>query len=356
MWNGQVSPPPCLLHPLLPLVMADPERLGEAPSPQRSPEDGELPKLVVIPSGSLHRVPFHALPLPFSRRPEWHAGTRLCDAFAVSYAAIADLLPFTAARGSSTTGLTTFAPGVAETPGGAGPERTVAMAAALASLSGSVSYLRAEATHDALLSAGCLAGAQVAIVATHGRAGTSFGPSRSGLLVHPGTTVPTQREPSRPAGTWVTTAEITSLLPLHLTGHLQLLACSTHADDPQPGDHLVGLLTALIVRGSRSVGATLWNVHEVPAILVGWLIGSSDAPPQTALLAAVGWLRIATVSDILHVVTEIQSRAITVLPPDDPACAVMRSTIHSLASIPQDSVPFHRTFSWAPFVLHGLPA
>lgn len=173
-----------------------PRATGEAPSPQRSPEDGELPKLVVIPSGSLHRVPFHALPLPFSRRPEWHAGTRLCDAFAVSYAAIADLLPFTSARGSSTTGLTTFAPGVAETPGGAGPERTVAMAAALASLSGSVSYLRAEATHDALLSAGCLAGAQVAIVATHGRAGTSFGPSRSGLLVHPGTTVPTQRNPA----------------------------------------------------------------------------------------------------------------------------------------------------------------
>ena len=266
------------------------------------------------------------------------------------------MIPVTAARGASSAGLTTFAPGVAETPGGAGPERTVAMAAALASLSGSITYLRADATHDALLTTGCLAGTRLAIVATHGRAGASFGPAQSGLLVHPGTTVPTQREPSRPAGTWVTTAEITSLLPLHLTGHLQLLACSTHADDPQPGDHLVGLLTALIVRGSRSVGATLWNVHEVPAILVGWLIGSSDAPPQTALLAAVGWLRIATVSDILHVVTEIQSRAITVLPPDDPACAVMRSTIHSLASIPQDSVPFHRPFSWAPFVLHGLPA
>jgi len=28
--------------------MADPERLGEAPSPHRSPEDGDLPKLVII--------------------------------------------------------------------------------------------------------------------------------------------------------------------------------------------------------------------------------------------------------------------------------------------------------------------
>lgn len=242
-------------------------------------------------------------------------------------------------------------------------------------ISGHVSLrVREDASRDAILTQACLAGKRFGFVATHGRAG---GLIDSGLLVHSGRSVPDRpitspnetltadrHQDAHPSdyseGTWVTSAELLARMDLGGVDHLQLLACSTHADDPAPGDHLSGLLTSLLIRGTRSVGGTLWPVDEVAAVLVGWHLGSALILGETnkadALRVATRWLRNATPSEVAEVLTHLGKALMNVLPVNDPAHEAVQALASRFASLEfGDARPFAGLAHWAPYVIHGAP-
>ena len=322
-----------------------------------SDREAVSPHLVLVPTGAMHHLPLHALPWAPRGISRWDRETRLTDRYAVTYVNMADVLPLVTSRTVAADGIASLAPGLGLRVGDEAPHATVAVAAALARLagerlnhrettetradagpSGHVSLrVREDASRDAILGQACLAGKRFGFVATHGRAG---GMIDSGLLVHSGRSMsdgPTPLLQDAPTadrhqaaypsdyaeGTWVTSAELLARLDLGGVDHLQLLACSTHADDPAPGDHLSGLLTALMIRGTRSVGGTLWPVDEVAAVLVVWhmvnflILGTMDK--ADALRVAIRWLRNATPSAVAEVLVQLGEARTGVLPVTDPA-------------------------------------
>ncbi|MBU6290173.1 MAG: CHAT domain-containing protein, partial [Chloroflexi bacterium] len=248
--------------------------LGPLTTPNRRPS------LVLMPTGTLHRVPFHAIPW-MADGTTWDGTTRLADVARVSYVATPDVLVLRAreaARGLdlgepaenhetapagpevARTTLAAVAPGVADASGGQVPDLTVALAHATAQLVPSESRARvttrARATRHALLGQAALAGVGLALVATHGRAGEETGGRQSGLLLHAdhgalpevGQADLGDARGTGPQGTWVTAREMLARLPLEGTRHVQLLACETHADSPAPGDELAGLVSTFLIR------------------------------------------------------------------------------------------------------------
>jgi tetratricopeptide (TPR) repeat protein len=269
--------------------------------------------------------------------------------------------------------------------------------------------LREHASRDEALSRAVFAGRRLSFVATHGRAGGVVG---SGLLVHssnrgahsspaaaeqespargggPPTALithylatgvdplPSSRgEPAREElggrwsntaahgrflGTWVTAEELLARLDLSGVDHFQLLACSTHADDPAPGDHLFSLLTTLQICGARSVGGTLWAVDEVAAVLVGWQVGTSliegESDKAQALHRATQWLRKASIDDVLEVIAALGDALAATLPVEDRAHDAIASLRRRLAngSSGAPETPYADVVHWAPYVLHGAP-
>ena len=368
------------------------------------------PHLVLVPTGAMHRLPLHALPWAPRGISRWDRETRLTDRYAVTYANMADVLPLVTSRKVVTDGIASLAPGLGLRVGDEAPHATVALAAALARvaderssngetmaqtvqrstlrpglrdtamrsisrITGHVSLrVREDASRDAILTQACLAGKRFGFVATHGRAG---GLIDSGLLVHSGRSMPDRpttflnealtadrNQDAHPGdyseGTWVTSAELLARMDLGGVDHLQLLACSTHADDPAPGDHLSGLLTSLLIRGTRSVGGTLWPVDEVAAVLVGWHIGSALILGETnkadALRVATRWLRNATPSEVAEVLTHLGKALMNVLPVNDPAHEAVQALASRFASLEfGDARPFAELAHWAPYVIHGAP-
>ena len=353
------------------------------------------PHLVLVPTGAMHRLPLHALPWAPRGIARWDRDTRLTDRYAVTYANMADVLPLVASRPVAPDGIASLAPGLGLRAGDEAPHATVALAAALARAagerlnpgettatmadggpSGKVTLrLRERASRDAILGQACLAGKRFGFVATHGRAG---GLIDSGLLVHSGRSMPdrpmtplqdvltadVQHETYRgddAEGTWVTSAELLARLDLGGVDHLQLLACSTHADDPAPGDHLSGLLTALLIRGTRSVGGTLWPVDEVAAVLVGWHMGNALIGGETnkadALRHATRWLRTATPAAVAQVLVHLATALADVLPFTDPAHEAIQALASRFVSLDVGDTtrPFAELAHWAPYVIHGAP-
>ena len=275
--------------------------------------------------------------------------------------------------------------------------------------------VRAEASRDEVLSRAVLSGRRFGFVATHGRAG---GTSMAGLLVHRGNGFVTPRstavsaaaqypmagerthpnplagdegaygrhDENRPGaigdplpgprsetgarsnagtgqfpGTWVTSAELLARLDLGGVDHLQLLACSTHADDPAPGDHLSSLLTSVLICGARSVGGTLWAVDEVAAVLVGFRVGTAliggDRDKARALRDATRWLRVATGAEIAAMLADLGSALGALVPASDPAHGVVARLAEQFGAIDRlgGGAPFAGVVHWAPYVLHGSP-
>ncbi len=308
--------------------------LHPALSPLLPPPDPDDPaSLVLVPTGALHRLPLHALPWPTVTKG------RLLDGYAVSYAASADLVALAGRRPAAGGGAAALAPGLPEAaplPG------ALAEAAALAALAGCAPRLRRRATVRALLDERVAAGVRWVLLATHGlAAGPDHG--QSGLLLYD--------ERGREE-VWLTAAEILARLPLEGAEHLALGACSAHALDPAPGDRLAGLVRALLYRGARSVGATLWPVRDDAAALVNtWtfeaLLGG-EPDKAKALRAAVRRLRRCGGPEAAAELRRLAAQ----LPPDDPA----REAVDEMAAdLGERSLPFARTVDWAPFVLHGAP-
>ncbi len=153
-------------------------------------------------------------------------------------------------------------------------------------------------------------------------------------------------------GVWLTAAEILARLDVTGVEHLGLGACSTHADDPEPGDRLAGLLRAALYRGARSVQASLWPVRDDAAALVGawtWeMLVAGEKNKARALRAAVLRLRNCTGPDAAKEFLRLAQH----LPLDDPARSAASITATYLG---KQARPFSGIHEWAPFVLHGAP-
>jgi CHAT domain-containing protein len=338
-------------------------------------EDDDVPTLVLVPTGPLHRLPLHAMPLG----PRVSGGAdrqRLIDRVVVSYATTADIVPRVSERSAAPSGLAAVAPAAVDREEEA-PHRTVAFAQALATLAAPNGYLRIrhDATRDAMTD-GTLEGRRYVFVAAHGRAGgvgrtrptgrmlsgggeagdaaTASETVRAGILMHGGA-------PEVADGRWLTARRIVERARFPRVEHVQLLACDTHADDPAPGDELAGLLCAFLVRGGRSVGGTLWKVDEMPAILVGWwlaerlLAGATDK--AAALRTATRRLRRATRGEIVQALVAIRQAAAG-FPhgADAAAVAAIDANIDIAKSAPPDTVAeAWQLHHWSPYVLHGAP-
>lgn len=323
--------------------------------------------LVIVPTGPLHRLPLHAIPWPDhtgDASPE--AGSaRLSDGVCVTYAVTPDVIVLADRRNlvpqlqiglpseaSNSASAVAFAPGLAEREGSRPCDLAVALALAThnsALLRDALTdpphsiHIRADASRSTLIDRSALAGHGSALVATHGRAGGA----RSGLLLHPDPPNPTN------TGSWISASDLLAQLPLDGTGHLQLLACSTHADPSSPGDDFTGLLATFLIRGARSVGATLWPVSELAAVLIGWKLAEglrSGTAPSLALSRATAYLQHATAKEIIGTLRTIRS----LVPQNEPANAAIDREILALLPLPAYP-PFAHPAWWAPFVLHGLP-
>ncbi len=310
--------------------------LHAALAPHLPPPDADHPpSLVLVPTGALHRLPLHALPWPSDDQ-------RLLDGYAVSYATTGDVLAFTVPRPSAAGGAAALAPGLSPDGRPGDLPGALAQACRLAARSGGGLWLRREASVARLLDDQVAARVRWVALATHGMAGGAEA-ARSGLLLY---------DAAGAEGVWLTAQEIIAHLPLAGVEHLELGACSTHADDPAPGDRLAGLLRALLYRGARSVGATLLPVGDAAAALVSsrtWaaLLGG-EANKALALRAAVLRLRDSTGAEAREALGELaMAPGLT---------EVERANLLSVAAaLGEQARPFASTLDWAPFVLHGAP-
>ncbi len=299
------------------------------------PDAAASPNLVLVPTGTLHRLPLHALPWPSK-------ANRLCDGYAVSYVSSVDVLPLSADRPAASTGLVALAPGLAGGSGDGELAGALAEAATVGGLAQTAPLLRRQANLHALLAEQVLDQCRFGLAATHGMAGSGEH-GRAGLLFY-------DERAEGPA--WLTAAEVLARLRLRGMEHLDVGACATHALDPLAGDRLAGLVQALLYKGARSVGVTLWPVSDVAAALVGtWtfeaLLGGEQDKAR-ALRAAVRRLR---ESKGAEAATELRWLA-AALPRGDPARHALED---DAAVVGEQSRPFARTAVWAPFVLHGAP-
>ena len=305
-------------------------------------------RLVIVPTGHLHRFPLHAMPInPDSQRGA--VDVCLNDRFVISYASTTDILPRANRRVASADGVATVAPGVGTGTEGSETHIAVAFAQALAARNRGTAVVRNKATHQAVTTGSVLAGKRLGFVATHGRSGRE---TKAAILLHSG-------EEADPSGRWLTASDIVANLRLEDVDHLQLIACETHADNPESGDILQGLLPAIMVRGARSVGGTLWEVHEVAAVCVGWWLSrmfhDGETDKALALHRAVRRLRASTCGELRETLIEIRQSLSNVPDADARAIAAVDARIASVGIHDMGVRACKYPDRWAPYVLHGAP-
>jgi len=338
----------------------------------------DVPTLILVPTGNLHRLPLHACPWP-SRK------MRLLDHYAVSYATSADVLVLARRKPGATSGVTTFAPGLKEYIKDRCDPPVVALAAAhymaeKARLAGepASSFLKEKASIAALVDGNVAGGRQVVYLGTHGRSGESLRQARTARsLPLSRSPVPTNqlrsKEPRRRdaaplsglllydrderQGAWLLAAAIAAELRLSGVELLMLAACSTHADEAQPGDRLAGLLRAFFFAGARSVQATLWTVYDDASSLVctwAWEELQGDTLNKAvALRNAVLKLRDCTGAEAAEKVRHLAKGLAIARGDDDRTVKGVRGIASALQSYSPH--PFRHVTDWAPFVLHGDP-
>ena len=305
-------------------------------------------RLVIVPTGHLHRFPLHAMPInPDSQRGA--VDVCLNDRFVISYASTTDILPRANRRVASADGVATVAPGVGTGTEGSETHIAVAFAQALAARNRGTAVVRNKATHQAVTTGSVLAGKRLGFVATHGRPGRE---TKAGILLHSG-------EAADTSGQWLVASDIVANLRLEDVDHLQLIACETHADNPEPGDLLQGLLPAIMVRGARSVGGTLWEVQEVPAVCVGWwlagMLHDGETDKALALHRAVRRLRASTCGELRETLIEIRQSLTDAPAVDARGLAAVDATIASISIRDMGVRACQEPDRWAPYVLHGAP-
>jgi len=185
-------------------------------------------RLIIVPHGPLHYLPFHAL----------HDGQAfLLERHEISYLPGASLLRYCCEAQPATSGLTAFGYSCA----GRLPY-AIQEARSIAQLMGGQAILEQEATSERLREAS--EGCRVLHLATHG----DFRPDNplfSGLAL---------------AGGWLTTLDI---FGLHLDASLVTLsACQTGRNVVKGGDELMGLTRAFLYAGATSLALSLWPVED----------------------------------------------------------------------------------------------
>ncbi len=216
---------------------------------------GEAIPLVIVPTGILHRIPFHAL----------HDGTSyLIETFEVSYApslAVADqtaaLRPLTIGKALLLAAPDDRAPGVA---------REVAECAAI--LENATALIGSSATADALSNG--VAGSRLVHLACHG-VFRADNPMFSSLRLH---------------DRWVTAAE---LLDLDFTNRTVVFsACESARSDTARGDEILGLTRAVFGAGAATLVAGLWLADDAATadLMPAFYRGLPDRGPAAALRTA----------------------------------------------------------------------
>ncbi len=220
-------------------------------------EDGDV--LWIVPSGVLHGVPFHAVPLD---------GVPLQEGYPVAYTPSASVLALcaalrdrqTAARAADVPpeqGRWTRAVVIGDSRSDLPHAR--AEATAVAERFGTTAILGAQATEDRLrLLLARTPGPDLLHLACHGR----FDRRRalgSGIALAPG------------PGHTAEEAELSAqdILALGLSTDLVVLsACDSGLSEHRPGDELIGLPRALLQAGTPTVLVTLWPVDDLSTQLV----------------------------------------------------------------------------------------
>jgi CHAT domain-containing protein/predicted negative regulator of RcsB-dependent stress response len=198
--------------------------------------------VIIVPHGTLHYLPFSALwfvPAGDDAPPREYLRTRFIQTTVPS----ASYLPFLAKVSG---GERAYGPSVVlGNPTGdlPGAEQEAATAAAILGVS---PRLGAAATRDALLSAGS---PRVLHVASHGVYDTTD-PLLSRLEM---------------ANGGVTVEDLLATGPA--PGLLVLSGCVTGLSDRKPGDELIGLAQAMVLRGTKAVVATLWETFDESSAL-----------------------------------------------------------------------------------------
>ena len=186
-------------------------------------------RLVVVPHGTLHYVPFHAL---------WDGDSFLIDRLAVSYAPSASVFAMCCAK-PTVRGSKALVLGV---PDELAPQIQGEVEAVAAALPGSRLFVGKEATEERLRRLG--AESRWVHIATHGFfrqdnpmfSAIQLGTSRLTLF---------------------------DLYHLELASELVVLSgCATGVNFVDGGDELIGLTRGLLYAGARSALVTLWNVND----------------------------------------------------------------------------------------------
>ena len=340
------------LRPALAEVVPGWKEVTEA-SGETGPVGGTTSRrLILIPTGQLHRLPLHAISLHVPDQGD----LRLIDRFVVSYASTADILSRVAEREAPSTATITMAPASPATARERPLDLTVAYAQALAVRAHGRAIIRHAATRVPI-EAGELRNHRLVCLASHGRAASRAKDNEAGLLLHSGIE-------SQVVGQWLPTSDILATVSLEGVEHLQLLACQTHAGDPEPGDHLSSLLTTMLTKGARSIGGTMWAVNQIPAICIGWWIANAllhgDRDKASAFQHAVQRLRKASRLDITNTLAEIHGELESLPNADMTALEkidrLVANNIDTMEREDKDnSVDYFGLHHWAPYVLHGAP-
>lgn len=219
------------------------------------------PRLLVIPYGALHLLPFHAL---------WDGSHYLVESYEVSYAPSATLAIHCMHEGRQGDGYHVFAGLAIEDPSIPAVGREVILAAR--HFASTHLYLDRQATRAGLEEAARLS--DVLHIATHGL----FRPDNSFFSA------------LKLADGWVDVREV---YRLPLTARLVVLsACESGAGTIRGGDEVIGLSRGFMGAGAGNLVVSLWNVHDASA--AGFMerfythltTGTKSARPAAALAAA----------------------------------------------------------------------
>ncbi|MDJ1179565.1 CHAT domain-containing protein [Roseofilum sp. BLCC_M91] len=144
----------------------------------------------------------------------------------------------------------------------------------------------------------------------------------------------------------LTFLDIFNGLNIPLCRLLVLSACKTGLVETSDTDDYVGLSSAFLYAGARTVVASLWNVDELAATLVTLRLYQilPDYPSVTvALQAAQTWLRGLSSADVLHWLEH-----------DQKATEEEVEAVEDRLDLFEDNPPFANAYYWSAFTATGL--
>lgn len=295
-------------------------------------------RLIVIPYGPAHTLPFHALPWQGVPLAERHSLSYLPSASALRYLGQPRRQEVRVLAVGNPTGMTWTSPGERQTQTLRELDGAAVEARFIAGLfPGSTALIGAQATAAAVRAA--IAGYPVLHFATHGVL-SAEAPLLSSVLLANGEAL-----------------SVYELMGMHLDADLVVLsACRTAQGETTGGDEVLGLTRGLLAAGARAAIVSLWPVNDLStSLLMGHFYRRLRAgdPPATALQAAQRYLRGLSEE---QTTAEIEALHVTLT-----SVGADRSLLETVAakqrSMTQEDPEAEPGYShprhWAPFVLVG---